>query len=168
MFLFTTFKNKHLEQKTKIQSQEGASFLSFKPLSCEAEVKIWGWSEQYTCIHRETERDRGTLTCINMYIKLYYIILYMAYTCAPFKNVFWASLLLLLTLSEGKMLRKLYQINLERFVEVIGSALVFLTQQEQSFHFSALLGNAGDAGLGSLLEGCCWTPSLWESFTKQS
>lgn len=84
----------------------------------------------------------------------------MAYTCAPFKNVFWASLLLLLTLSEGKMLRKLYQINLERFVEVIGSALDFLTQQEQSFHFSSLLGNAGDAGLESLLEGCCWTPSL--------
>lgn len=84
MFLFTTFKHKHLEQKTKIQSQEGASFLSLKPLSGEAEVKIWGWSEQYTCIHRETERDRGTLTCINMCIKLYYII-YGIHMCTLYK-----------------------------------------------------------------------------------
>lgn len=58
----------------------------------------------------------------------YHIILHMTYTLCPLKNVFWTSLLLLLSLSEGKMLHKLYQINLERFVEVIGSALGFLIQ----------------------------------------
>lgn len=79
MFLFTTFKNKHLEQKNKIQSQEGASF---QPFLEAGGLKIWGWSEQYTHVHTERKRQKHT----HMYKHIYHIMLYMTYTLVPFKR----------------------------------------------------------------------------------
>lgn len=52
------------------------------------------------------------------------------------KDVFCTSLLLLLTVLEGNTLRKLQQVNLECFIEIIGLTLEFFIQTRLVASFS--------------------------------